>query len=73
MAKESLNPLESAQKQVKAACDALGLEPAVYEILSEPQRMIEISIPVKWMMELQRYLKVIEQFTTTQLDLVKEE
>jgi glutamate dehydrogenase len=47
MAKESLNPLESAQKQVKAACDALGLEPAVYEILSEPQRMIEISIPVK--------------------------
>ncbi|MCF6461232.1 Glu/Leu/Phe/Val family dehydrogenase [Clostridium sp. Cult3] len=47
MAKESLNPLESAQKQVKAACDALGLEPAVYEILKEPQRMIEISIPVK--------------------------
>lgn len=47
MAKESLNPLESAQKQVKAACDALGLDPAVYEILKEPQRMIEISIPVK--------------------------
>ncbi len=36
MAKESLNPLESAQKQVKAACDALGLDPAVYEILKEP-------------------------------------
>ena len=35
MSKENLNPLESAQKQVKAACDALGLEPAVYEILSE--------------------------------------
>ncbi|HSH36284.1 Glu/Leu/Phe/Val dehydrogenase, partial [Schnuerera sp.] len=47
MAKESLNPLESAQKQVKAACDALGLEPAAYEILKEPQRMIEVSIPVK--------------------------
>ena len=47
MAKENLNPLESAQKQVKAACDALGLEPAVYEILSEPQRMIEVAIPVK--------------------------
>ena len=47
MSKESLNPLESAQKQVKAACDALGLEPAVYEILKEPQRMIEVSIPVK--------------------------
>ena len=24
----------NAQKQIKAACDQLGLEPAVYEILS---------------------------------------
>lgn len=47
MSKENLNPLESAQLQVKHACDALGLEPAVYELLKEPQRMIEISIPVK--------------------------
>ena len=45
--KENLNPLESAQKQVKDACDALGLNPAVYELLKEPQRTIEISIPVK--------------------------
>ena len=47
MSKENLNPLESAQHQVKQACDALGLEPAVYELLKEPQRMIEIAIPVK--------------------------
>lgn len=47
MSKENLNPLESAQLQVKHACDALGLEPAVYELLKEPKRMIEISIPVK--------------------------
>ncbi len=47
MAKEILNPLESAQKQVKMACDSLGLDPAVYELLKEPQRVIEISIPVK--------------------------
>lgn len=47
MAKESLNPLESAQKQIKDACDALDLEPAVYELLKEPKRVIEISIPVK--------------------------
>ncbi len=47
MSKENLNPLESAQRQVKAACDALKLEPAVYEILKEPLRTIEISIPVK--------------------------
>lgn len=47
MAKENLNPLENAQRQVKIACDALGLDPAVYEILKEPQRVIEVNIPVK--------------------------
>ncbi len=47
MSKENLSPLESAQQQVKAACDALGLEDSVYELLKEPQRVIEISIPVK--------------------------
>ncbi len=46
MSKEILNPLESAQKQVKDACDALGLEPSVYELLKEPKRFIELSIPV---------------------------
>ncbi|NMA84234.1 MAG: Glu/Leu/Phe/Val dehydrogenase, partial [Epulopiscium sp.] len=47
MTVENLNPLENAQRQVKMACDALGLEPSVYELLKEPQRVIEISIPVK--------------------------
>lgn len=47
MTVEKLNPLENAQRQVKMACDALGLEPSVYELLKEPQRVIEISIPVK--------------------------
>ncbi|MGN9164315.1 Glu/Leu/Phe/Val family dehydrogenase [Tissierellaceae bacterium HCP3S3_D8] len=47
MTKEMLNPLESAQKQVKIACNKLGLESSVYELLKEPQRVIEISIPVK--------------------------
>lgn len=47
MANETLNPLASAQAQVKKACDALGADPAVYELLKEPQRIIEISIPVK--------------------------
>ena len=47
MSKETLNPLASGQKQVKIACDALGLDPAVYELLKEPQRIIEITIPVK--------------------------
>lgn len=41
------NPLVGAQLQIKIACDALGLEENVYEILKENERTIEISIPVK--------------------------
>src|SRR5690554_2335038 len=47
MSKEMLNPLENAQKQVKDACDALGYGDSVYELLKEPKRFIEVSIPVK--------------------------
>ena len=47
MATESLNPLVNSQKQLKSACDLLGVEPIVYELLKEPQRVIEITIPVK--------------------------
>ncbi len=44
---DTLNPLKSAQNQIKKACQKLNLDPAVYDILKEPQRFIEISIPVK--------------------------
>lgn len=47
MAKENLNPFENAQLQLKEACDKLGLEPAVYEILKEPAKVLEVSIPVR--------------------------
>ena len=47
MTKENLNPLQSAQNQIKIACDSLGLDSAVYELLREPKRVIELSIPVK--------------------------
>lgn len=47
MLKENLNPFENAQKMLKEACDKLGTEPAVYDILSEPLKVIEVSIPVK--------------------------
>lgn len=46
-AKESLNPFEIAQRQVKNACDKLGTDPAVYEILKNPMRVIEVSFPVR--------------------------
>ena len=47
MAKETLNPFEIAQKQVKSACDKLNADPAVYEILKNPMRVLEVSFPVR--------------------------
>ncbi|MCC5912293.1 MAG: Glu/Leu/Phe/Val dehydrogenase [Clostridiaceae bacterium] len=47
MAEKTLNPFEIAQQQVKEACDKLGTEPAVYELLKNPMRVMEVAIPVK--------------------------
>ncbi|MDE6571031.1 MAG: Glu/Leu/Phe/Val dehydrogenase [Alphaproteobacteria bacterium] len=47
MSNENMNPLVAAQQRVKSACDKLGLAPQVYEILKNPQRTLEVSIPVK--------------------------
>ncbi|PAB59328.1 Glu/Leu/Phe/Val family dehydrogenase [Anaeromicrobium sediminis] len=47
MAEKTLNPFEIAQHQLKVACDKLGEDPAVYEILKHPLRTLEVSIPVK--------------------------
>ncbi|MCL2373022.1 MAG: Glu/Leu/Phe/Val dehydrogenase [Defluviitaleaceae bacterium] len=41
------NPLLMAQKQVKTACDQLGMPDSVYELLKNPQRVLEVSIPVR--------------------------
>lgn len=41
------NPFKIAQMQLKAACDALNEDSAVYLLLSQPQRVLEVSIPVK--------------------------
>ena len=45
--KKTLNPFEIAQKQVKIACDRLNADPAVFEILKKPQRVLEVNFPVK--------------------------
>ncbi len=47
MQEKTLNPFEIAKQQLKMACDRLGVDPVVYEFLSKPQRVIEVSIPVK--------------------------
>ena len=44
---DNLNPLLMAQQQVKDACDRLGTPPAVYELLKNPKKVLEVSIPVK--------------------------
>jgi len=44
---ETLNPFEIVQKEIKSACDKLGLDNSVYEILKEPERVLTVSIPVK--------------------------
>ena len=45
--KETLNPFISAQLQMKSACDALKLDPAMYDILKQPEKVLEVTIPVR--------------------------
>lgn len=47
MKEKNVNVLETAQKQVKQACDKLATDPAVYEILKNSMRTLEVSIPVR--------------------------
>jgi glutamate dehydrogenase len=47
MSEQTMNPFLICQGQIKEACDQLGLEPAVYEILKQPKRIIEVAVPVK--------------------------
>ena len=39
--------LKNAQTQIRIAVDKLGLSEDVFELLKEPQRVLEVSIPVK--------------------------
>ncbi len=47
MANDAYNPLKVVQLQIKEAADALGLDPRIHELLKEPSRVLEVSIPVK--------------------------
>lgn len=44
---EKLDILEATRSWYKKACDKLGLNPSVYEILREPERLMEVAIPIK--------------------------
>ncbi|MBE3582102.1 MAG: Glu/Leu/Phe/Val dehydrogenase [Thermoanaerobacteraceae bacterium] len=43
----SPNPLRAAQQEIRKAVQALNLDPIVADLLSEPQRFVEVSFPVK--------------------------
>ena len=45
--KESLNPLKNVQHRLDFACGMLELDKSVYDVLKEPARVIEVSIPVR--------------------------
>jgi glutamate dehydrogenase len=42
-----INVFETAQRQIKAGADKLGLSPAAYEILKQPMRVLKVAIPVE--------------------------
>jgi len=46
-AKETLNPYEIVQGQIREAVATLGLEDSVAEILCKPLRVLEVAIPVR--------------------------
>lgn len=41
------NLVESVQKEIKLACDKLGLGRSYYELLKEPEKVLVVQIPVK--------------------------
>lgn len=47
MGEDKNNVLVMVQEHIKKVCDAMGMEPAVYEILKEPLRFYEVTFPVK--------------------------
>lgn len=47
MSDNKLNALDTALENVKIACEDLNLDPEVFELLRKPERVMEISIPVR--------------------------
>ncbi|MDI3534128.1 MAG: glutamate dehydrogenase [Thermosediminibacterales bacterium] len=44
---ELLNPFKIVQQQLKTACEKLGYDDSVYELLKEPEKVLTVNIPVK--------------------------
>ena len=41
------NPWQSQLVSVKNTCNLMGLEPAVYEVLSHPKAVLRVALPLK--------------------------
>ncbi|NLZ54157.1 MAG: Glu/Leu/Phe/Val dehydrogenase [Thermoanaerobacteraceae bacterium] len=44
---KKISPVESVQRQIKLACEKLGLDESYYELLKEPERVLVVQVPVK--------------------------
>ena len=44
---KKLSPWESQLLNVKSTCDLMGLEPAVYEVVSQPKAILKVALPLK--------------------------
>lgn len=44
---KKLNPWESQLVNVKSTCDLMGLEPAVFEVVSHPKAVLKVALPLK--------------------------
>lgn len=44
---KKLSPWESQLQTIKKVSDFMGLEPAVYEVVSKPKRILQVALPIK--------------------------
>ena len=44
---KKLSPWESQLVNIKKVSDFMGLEPAVYEVVSKPKRILQVALPIK--------------------------
>jgi len=44
---KKISPVESVQREIKFACEKLGLDSSYYELLKEPERVLIVQVPVK--------------------------
>lgn len=62
-----MNIFEMAQIPLNKAIETMELDAGAAAIIAVPERTLEVSIPVKWMTVLQKYLPAIAASTAQSL------